>query len=229
MALGVGVLRCPPAQEVHRHRDRLGAHIGVADRRAQGGIARQLEQPRDRASVKEAGPPEDIVVERHDQPRPAAILHNAKPQQFAIAREFVHRSGYTPTCRDRHTRLAADLWSVNLDANQTENAILNLVVNARDAMPDGGRLTNATYNRTDDGENGDQVIIEVADDGVGMSEETVAQVFDPFFTTKPVGQGTGLGLSQVYGFIKQSHGTVSVDSRPGEGTRVRIALPRAMA
>jgi len=127
------------------------------------------------------------------------------------------------------TRLEDGLWPVNVDANQTENALLNLVVNARDAMPGGGSLTIATYSRSDPGGDpgGDHVIVEVTDDGTGMDEDTVAQVFDPFFTTKAIGKGTGLGLSQVHGFISQSNGTIDIDSRPGEGTRVRIALPRA--
>jgi len=98
-------------------------------------------------------------------------------------------------------------------------------------MPGGGSLTIATYNRSDQNGDpgGDHVIVEVADDGTGMDADTVAQVFDPFFTTKAIGKGTGLGLSQVYGFITQSNGTIDIDSRPGEGTRVRIALPRAQS
>ncbi len=128
------------------------------------------------------------------------------------------------------TDLASDLWLVRVDANQTENALLNLMVNARDAMPDGGTVTLLTKNvvagSRADAPPGDQVMIEVADTGRGMSPATAERAFEPFFTTKGVGQGTGLGLSQVYGFIKQSGGHIAIDSIEGEGTTVRIFLPR---
>jgi PAS domain S-box-containing protein len=132
--------------------------------------------------------------------------------------------------------IAADLWPTLTDANQLENAILNLVINARDAMPDGGALRIVTANETvtaDDGSRkeqdmapGDYSVVSVIDTGVGMSPDVVAKVFEPFFTTKPIGQGTGLGLSMIYGFVKQSHGHARVDSAPGEGTTVRLYLPR---
>lgn len=129
---------------------------------------------------------------------------------------------------------APDLWSIEADPHQLENVILNLAVNARDAMPEGGSLTIKACNRTiRAGEEppeglgeGDYVVISVADTGIGMSPETVAQVFDPFFTTKEVGKGTGLGLSMVYGFVKQSGGHVSIASTPGEGTVVSLILQR---
>ncbi len=128
-----------------------------------------------------------------------------------------------------------DVWPVHTDAHQLENAVLNLAINARDAMPDGGRLTVETTNvaLTDApalGLNGmpagDYVLISVADTGVGMSAETQAKVFEPFFTTKPTGEGTGLGLSMIYGFVKQSEGFLWIDSRIHHGTRVRLYLPR---
>ncbi len=127
------------------------------------------------------------------------------------------------------------IWPVDVDPNQLENAILNLAVNARDAMPDGGRLTIKASNLTvsqqgthpDDPAPGDWIVIEVADTGVGIPDDVLPKVFEPFFTTKPHGKGTGLGLSQVYGFIKQSGGHVRLDSRAGEGTAVRLYLPRA--
>ena len=131
---------------------------------------------------------------------------------------------------------AADLWPANTDANQLEAAILNLSINARDAMPEGGRLTISTANRvvgpalgtpSGDLEPGDYVVLTVADTGVGMTEEVLSRVFDPFFTTKPIGQGTGLGLSMVYGFAKQIGGSVQIDSRIGRGTSVELYLPRA--
>jgi len=121
--------------------------------------------------------------------------------------------------------LAASPWAVRVDVNQLENALLNLVVNARDAMADGGTLRIGTRNVAGDG--GDHVVVEVADTGSGMTPDVVAHAYEPFFTTKEVGHGTGLGLSQVYGFVTQSGGTIAIDSAVGVGTTVRISLPRA--
>jgi PAS domain S-box-containing protein len=131
--------------------------------------------------------------------------------------------------------LEAGLWATLCDPNQLENAILNLVINARDAMPDGGRLRIATENvtleRSDDGRSGEikrgpYVCISVADTGVGIDAAILDKVFDPFFTTKPLGQGTGLGLSMIYGFAKQSDGHVRIESEVGRGTNVKLYLPR---
>jgi signal transduction histidine kinase/CheY-like chemotaxis protein len=126
--------------------------------------------------------------------------------------------------------LASDIWPVHADAAELENALLNLAVNARDAMPDGGRLALRTSNAPAVGERslapGDYVSICVADTGVGMSPDVMARAFEPFFTTKDVGKGTGLGLSQVYGFVRQSGGEVAFESARGQGTSVRILLPR---
>ena len=132
------------------------------------------------------------------------------------------------------TVLAAGLWQVKADPAQLENAILNLAVNARDAMPGGGRLTIETLNAfVDDAyaqeyaiEAGQYVLIAVADTGAGMAPEVIAKAFDPFFTTKGAGKGTGLGLSQVYGFVRQSGGHVKIYSELGVGTSVKIYLPR---
>ena len=131
--------------------------------------------------------------------------------------------------------LAPGLWPAITDANQLENALLNLVINCRDAMPDGGRIAietacaaleaGETEERTE-AEPGDYTVICVTDTGSGMTPETLAKVFDPFFTTKPIGQGTGLGLSMVYGFAKQSRGHVRIESEVGRGTTVRLYLPR---
>ncbi|WP_460156967.1 PAS domain-containing hybrid sensor histidine kinase/response regulator [Pseudomonas sp. S2_H10] len=132
-------------------------------------------------------------------------------------------------------QLAEDIWRVNTDVSQLENALLNLVINARDAMPEGGELQIETANVYLDGSDittlepvnaGDYVMIAVSDNGTGMTPSVLAKAFDPFFTTKPIGQGTGLGLSMIYGFAQQSGGHVSLFSLPGRGTSVRLYLPR---
>jgi PAS domain S-box-containing protein len=131
------------------------------------------------------------------------------------------------------TGLSMDLRHVEIDSNQLEIALLNLAVNARDAMPDGGKLSIETSNldlRNAPQENlprGEYVVINVRDTGTGMSPEVLARAFEPFFTTKSVGQGTGLGLSQVYGFVRQSGGQVRIASTHGAGTSIRIYLPAA--
>ncbi|HEY1607154.1 MAG TPA: CHASE3 domain-containing protein [Allosphingosinicella sp.] len=133
------------------------------------------------------------------------------------------------------TVLAGGLWRTHADPSQLENAILNLCVNARDAMPGGGRLTVETANASLDDSYaaghaevapGQYVLISVTDTGIGMTPEVAGRAFDPFYTTKGVGQGTGLGLSQVFGFVKQSHGHVKIYSETGQGTSVKVYLPR---
>jgi PAS domain S-box-containing protein len=130
------------------------------------------------------------------------------------------------------------VWAARSDENQLESAILNLAINARDAMPKGGTLTIETSNATLDEayvsrheglKAGDYAVVCVTDTGTGMPPDVLAKAFDPFFTTKPIGQGTGLGLSMIYGFAKQSGGYVRIDSEPGKGTSVRLYLPRDMA
>jgi len=131
--------------------------------------------------------------------------------------------------------LAMDLWPTLCDPNQLESSLLNLSINARDAMPAGGHLIIRSYNAELDEVRtgnwcevspGDYVCIEVADTGVGMTAEVVDRAFEPFFTTKAPGQGTGLGLSMVYGFARQSNGYCEIQSEPGVGTTVNLYLPR---
>ena len=124
-----------------------------------------------------------------------------------------------------NTRLEYDLdpglWPVTVDAAQLELALLNLIINARDAMPDGGRIALKARNA------GDHVVISVTDEGEGMSEEVLSRALEPFFTTKGVGKGSGMGLPQAYGFAQQNGGTLTLESRPGQGTTAKIFLPRA--
>jgi signal transduction histidine kinase len=132
-------------------------------------------------------------------------------------------------------RLAEPLWNVLCDPNQLDSAVLNLAINARDAMPGGGRLEISTGNvsldeaaaaRTGNIAAGDYVCIAVSDSGTGMGPDVIRRAFDPFYTTKPIGQGTGLGLSMVYGFMRQSGGHAGIESSPEQGTTVRLYLPR---
>ncbi|MCB8880185.1 CHASE3 domain-containing protein [Acidisoma cellulosilytica] len=136
------------------------------------------------------------------------------------------------------TVLAGGIWPVFADSSQLENALLNLAINARDAMPGGGRLTIETSNAhldeayattNPESRAGQYVLIAITDTGSGMNAATIARAFDPFFTTKGVGQGTGLGLSQVYGFVKQSDGHIKIYSEIGEGTTMKVYLPRHRA
>ena len=129
---------------------------------------------------------------------------------------------------------ADGLWLVRCDANQLENGLLNLAINARDALPNGGTITIATSNRVFDSaaaairqlEPGQYVCLEITDDGVVMSPEVQSRAFDPFYTTKPIGHGTGLGLSMIYGFVRQSNGSIRIKSKEGSGTTIEISLPR---
>jgi CheY-like chemotaxis protein len=134
------------------------------------------------------------------------------------------------------TILERSLWQATADPSQIESVILNLAVNARDAMPSGGRLTITTANVPNEDKSksadlpaGEYVSVSVSDTGTGMTQEVLRKAFEPFFTTKPVGSGTGLGLSQVYGIAKQTGGTVAIDTELGKGTTVRVYLPRTTA
>ena len=132
-------------------------------------------------------------------------------------------------------QLSEHLWVAEADPNQLESALLNLVINARDAMPNGGKLVVRTANQQLDArfteahsnlKPGDYVVLSVTDNGCGMPQSTISRAFDPFFTTKPIGQGTGLGLSMIYGFSKQSRGHVAIQSEVDQGTTVSLFLPR---
>jgi two-component system NtrC family sensor kinase len=148
--------------------------------------------------------------------------------------ELLHRAlGETVTIE---TVLAGGLWKTAIDPNQLENAIINLAVNARDALPEGGKLTIETANCHLDEHYiqqtgaeiaaGQFVMVAVSDSGTGMSADVMNRAFEPFFTTKPAGVGTGLGLSQVYGFAKQSGGHIRIYSEVGEGTTIKLYFPR---
>jgi PAS domain S-box-containing protein len=155
--------------------------------------------------------------------------------EFALGlTELLRRTIGAPI--DLSTALASDLWPTMVDPAQVENAVLNLVLNARDAMPEGGRLVIETFNATLDDADiasapgigpGDYVVLSVADTGHGMPPEVQARAFEPFFTTKPAGKGSGLGLATIYGFARQSGGNVTIYSEVGKGTTVNIYLPRA--
>jgi PAS domain S-box-containing protein len=168
-----------------------------------------------------------LTFSRRQQLRPQPVDFN----QIIIGMDdLLHRTvGETIDIR---TTLSPNLWPAMADPNQLETALLNLVLNARDAMAGGGRITLETGNvevTRGDAElaPGCYAMLAIADTGGGMSEHVLAHVFEPFFTTKEVGKGTGLGLAQVYGFISQSQGHVAVDSKEGKGTVVRLYLPRA--
>jgi CheY-like chemotaxis protein len=123
--------------------------------------------------------------------------------------------------------IGEDLWPVRIDLSQFEVAILNLAVNAKDAMPSGGLICIAAQNSPGGLDGADAVEVSVADEGEGMSPEAIEKAFEPFFTTKEIGRGTGLGLSQVYGFVQALGGTIAITSPPGDGTTVTMVLPRA--
>jgi signal transduction histidine kinase/CheY-like chemotaxis protein len=170
-----------------------------------------------------------LAFSRRQNLSPKALIVNRLLHELA---ELVRRT--VGPAVEVETVAASGLWPTLVDDNQLENALLNLCINARDAMPDGGRITIETANRWIDArgaaqhrlEPGQYVTICVSDTGTGIDKDDLDRVFDPFFTTKPIGQGTGLGLSMVYGFARQSHGHVRIYSELGQGTMVCIYLPR---
>ena len=206
--------------------DLLGRRIGVHDPRARRYVDAAADGARRAALLTQR-----LLAFSRQQPlRPESIDAN---KLVAGMSDLLRRS----LGSDVHleTVLAGELWRTHADPNQLENVILNLAVNARDAMPEGGRLTIETQNTHLDTRYvaaelgvsaGQYVLIAVTDTGFGMPAEVIAKAFEPFYTTKEVGKGTGLGLSQVYGFVKQSGGHVKIDSEPGHGATVTIYLPR---
>ncbi len=201
---------------------RMGAN---ADARTQRSIDNALEGARKAAVLTQRL----LAFARRQPLKPKPADPNRMVQQMS---ELLYRTlGETI---EIEAVLAAGVWAIEVDTAQLESAILNLAVNARDAMPNGGKLTIETSNaHVDDAyahENalavGQYVVICVSDTGTGIAEELMDKVFDPFFTTKVTGHGTGLGLSQVYGFVKQSGGNVRIYSEAGEGATVRLYLPR---
>ena len=219
----------------HDFNNMLGVVIGGLDllerRLARGdtNVGRYIDGAMEGASRAAALTQRLLAFSRQQPLAPAAIEGN---RLVADMSELLNRTlGETIAIE---TVLSEDLWKARADQGELENVIINLAVNARDAMPEGGKLTIETGNvefDVDDAaeaqvEPGQYVMLAVSDTGTGMSEEVMAKAFDPFFTTKAVGKGTGLGLSQVFGFVRQSGGHVRVYSELGHGTTFKIYLPR---
>ncbi|THD57490.1 MAG: PAS domain-containing sensor histidine kinase [Phenylobacterium sp.] len=211
-------------------------NLDIAQRhlvRGGSGVERHLNHAREGATRASTLTQRLLAFSRQSPLSPSVVALNAL---VASMSELLRR-----TLGERialETVLAGGLWLTHVDPNQLESAILNLAVNARDAMPDGGKLTIETANAHLDERYaarevgvapGQYVMIAVSDVGTGIPPEAISKVFDPFFTTKPVGKGTGLGLSMLYGFVKQSGGHVKIYSERGQGTTVKIYLPRTFA
>ncbi|KJB90131.1 hypothetical protein N826_06215 [Skermanella aerolata KACC 11604] len=206
--------------------DLLGRRLGSADPRVRRYVDNALEGARRAAVLTQR-----LLAFSRQQPlRPEPVDAN----RLVAGMSDLLRHALGADIR-LETVLAGGLWRSHADPNQLKNTILNLAVNARDAMPGGGRLTIETQNAHLDARYatahpgvvaGQYVLVAVTDTGTGMAAEVVTRAFDPFFTTKEVGRGTGLGLSQVYGFVKQSDGHVKIYSEPGQGTTVKVYLPR---
>ena len=184
----------------------------------------------------------------HSAKRAASLTHRllAFSRRQPLAPRPVHPNGLLVSMEDLLRRtlgeniefdlvLAPDVWTTWCDTNQLENAVLNLVINARDAMPQGGKLRIETHNASfdesfvadlPDVKPGHYACLSVTDTGIGMTVDTINKAFEPFYTTKPIGQGTGLGLSMIYGFMRQSDGYAKIESEVGSGTSVRLFLPR---
>lgn len=207
--------------------DLLGRRIAADDARARRHVDNAMEGARRAATLTQRL----LAFSRQQTLAPAARDVNA------LVAEMVEILRHTLSSRIRlDMRTEPELWPCFVDGAQLEAAILNLAVNARDAMPEGGRVVIETRNGDRDvlrslGETelgaDAYVVVSVRDEGTGMTPEVAAKAFDPFFTTKEIGRGTGLGLSQVYGFVRQSGGHVRIATGPGRGTAVKLYLPRA--
>ncbi len=230
----VGQLTGGIAHDFNNMLQAIGGSLELARRRVEQGraeeVVRYVEAARRTVERGAALTHRLLAFARRQALQPRAIEPDALVEGMA---ELIRRTvgpGVTV-----ESRLRDGVWSVLCDPNQLENVLLNLAINARDAMPEGGRLTIGTEDVSlgeadiaglEGARASDYVEIAVADTGMGMDEAIQAHAFEPFFTTKPLGQGTGLGLSQVYGFVRQSGGFVRLASAPGRGTTVRLYLPR---
>lgn len=206
----------------------------LRDRSAEGSIERELVDTLAEAAARGAAMTQRLLAFARKQA--------LSPQPVDVNRLVIEMAPLLRRALGEHIQIEVvqglDLWPALVDPGQLENALLNLAINARDAMPGGGHLlieTNighldATYAEKNPGAQvGDYVVVTVTDTGIGMTREVQQRLFEPFFTTKPKGQGTGLGLPMVHGFVKQSSGHVSVYSEPGEGTAMKIYIPRSDA
>jgi len=207
----------------------IGGSIEMARNAPPEGIPRLLDAALRATRRGEALTRQLLAFGRRQQLSPKVLDLRARlPKVAGILRQSL------PATITIEVNVSADLWTVELDPSELELALLNLAVNARDAMPDGGRLRLSARNETmaaqaaGGGENlsGDFVVVRIADTGGGMPPDVAARAFEPFFTTKEAGKGTGLGLSQVYGFARQSGGTAVLLSSSGRGTAVKLYLPR---
>ena len=230
----VGQLTGGIAHDFNNMLQAIGGSLELVQRRIGRGRAEEADQFAEaaRKTVERAAALTHrlLAFARRQMLQPRAIEPDTLIEGIA---ELIRRTvGRTITVE---LRMGNGIWTVLCDPNQLENVLLNLAINARDAMPEGGMLTIGTEDvglgaadvaGQEGAEPGDYVEIAVTDTGTGMDETTRERAFEPFFTTKPIGQGTGLGLSQLYGFAQQSGGVVRLDSAPGQGTTVRLCLPR---
>jgi signal transduction histidine kinase len=230
----VGQLTGGIAHDINNMLQAIAGNLELLERRfAQqrtDGIERYLDGARRGVTNAAALTHRMLAFARRQTLQPRAV----EPDTLLMGMSGLLRSTVGPMVRVE-VKPHDGVWSVLCDPNQLESALLNLTINARDAMPNGGTLTISTGDRRltaadildqDEAEPGEYVEVAVSDTGAGMTPEVKARVFEPFFTTKPNGEGTGLGLSQVYGFVRQSGGFVRLESAPGEGTTVRLYLPR---
>jgi signal transduction histidine kinase/ActR/RegA family two-component response regulator len=230
----VGQLTGGIAHDINNMLQAIAGNLELLERRIArkrtDGIERYLDGARQGVTNAAALTHRMLAFARRQTLQPRAV----EPDTLLLGMRGLLRSTVGPMVRVE-VKPHDGVWAVLCDPNQLESALLNLTINARDAMPNGGTLVISTADRRltatdmleqDEAEPGDYVEVAVADTGAGMTADVKARVFEPFFTTKPNGEGTGLGLSQVYGFVRQSGGFVRLDSAPEQGTSVRLYLPR---